>query len=572
MEDMAATVALTIRDGLNATLGLTINKASDGILDLKANLQHLSKKFTASDASTTTRLDEMLINTSTRFNEFASRYDARIAESDQRTGGPFADPVAMDDNAGTVTGVIGIGTAGKNQPPVSSPPPRDARTVTGVVGIGIAGNNQPPVPSPPPWTAPASLRSPRVASATPRQTSDPIGILGLAIGYGPHSESLPTTARGPRNSDNTYTLPTGHFGSGLGGPSTPICSEFRPAYYDEQAKNARAAHLAGPAGHQQCLAMGTPSNPYTKSSQTPVGPPQITPPMNNTAYDNESRERPTSPCLDGPILSPRAHQDCTKGINRFDIESLAHPHYHGREDGVKTLIAGFLKWCGYNMLSSDNIVGSFNEIIAAHCRLVETWFNPTANTYGPQIDRILLKSFKLFPQLDSLDTADVVNFYDRFQELSNPHLMALMPFDSIVLKNCYEGLFTPGLGTRRYAACGKALMDFLPRLIPGNLSSRINATLAATWCKTNNGYDYLWRVLELTVPGFDPVVAIHTPQWTDSDDIFHFAQMYLLYFWLQGKMHYHYTDQTRSGIFLRAIQHLDNADTVTTLQSHMNLY
>jgi hypothetical protein len=150
--------------------------------------------------------------------------------------------------------------------------------------------------------------------------------------------------------------------------------------------------------------------------------------------------------------------------------------------------------------------------------------------------------------------------------------MALMPFDFIVLKNRYESLFIPGLGTRRYAACAKALMDFLPHLIPRNLSSRINATLAATWCETNNGYDYLWRVLELTVPGFDPVVAIHMPQWTDSNNIFHFAQTYLLYFRLQGKMHYQYTDWTRSGIFLRAIQHSDYADTVTTLQSHVNSY
>ncbi len=73
----------------------------------------------------------------------------------------------------------------------------------------------------------------------------------------------------------------------------------------------------------------------------------------------------------------------------------------------------------------------------------------------------------------------MVNFYDWLQELSNPHLMALMPFDSIVLKNCYKGLFIPGLGTRRYTTCGQALMDFLPRLIPGTLSSCINATLAA---------------------------------------------------------------------------------------------
>jgi hypothetical protein len=84
-----------------------------------------------------------------------------------------------------------------------------------------------------------------------------------------------------------------------------------------------------------------------------------------------------------------------------------------------------------------------------------------------------------------------------------------------------------------------ALMDFLPRLIPGTLSSHINVTLAAVRCKTNNGYNYLWRILELTVPGFDPIIPILTPQWHKSEDIFHFAQSYLLYFRLQSKMHYH---------------------------------
>jgi hypothetical protein len=111
-----------------------------------------------------------------------------------------------------------------------------------------------------------------------------------------------------------------------------------------------------------------------------------------------------------------------------------------------------------------------------------------------------------------------VNFYDRLQELSNPHLLPLIPFNSIILKYRFEGLFPPGLGTRRYATCGRALMDFLPRLIPATLSSRVNATLTAVWCESMNGYDYLWRVLELYVPGFDPVLAIETPRWEDSDE------------------------------------------------------
>jgi hypothetical protein len=79
----------------------------------------------------------------------------------------------------------------------------------------------------------------------------------------------------------------------------------------------------------------------------------------------------------------------------------------------------------------------------------------------------------------------------------------------------------------------KALMELIPRLIPGGLSPQVNATLASVRFESNNGYDYLWRVLELTVPGFDPTVPICFPNWSDVVDIFHFAQAFLLYFWLQ---------------------------------------
>ncbi len=118
----------------------------------------------------------------------------------------------------------------------------------------------------------------------------------------------------------------------------------------------------------------------------------------------------------------------------------------------------------------------------------------------------------------------------------------------------------------------KALMDLLPRLIPGILSPQINAVLYSVWYESNNGYNYLWPVLELMVPGFDPIIPIQIPVWADYYDIFRFAQAYLLYFQLQTKMNFHYNDRTCSGIFLRAIQHTDYADTVTTLQAQVNTY
>ncbi len=103
------------------------------------------------------------------------------------------------------------------------------------------------------------------------------------------------------------------------------------------------------------------------------------------------------------------------------------------------------------MILTDNVITCFNNIISAHHHILDMWHNPVANTHSPQVDCILLKSFKLFPILELIVTEDVVNFYERFQELSTSHLLAVMPFDGIVLKNHFKGLSILGLGTQRYA-------------------------------------------------------------------------------------------------------------------------
>jgi hypothetical protein len=100
----------------------------------------------------------------------------------------------------------------------------------------------------------------------------------------------------------------------------------------------------------------------------------------------------------------------------------------------------------------------------------------------------------------------------------------------------------------------------------------MNATLSSVCFESNNGYDYLWRVLKLTVPGFDPTVPIQVPIWSNIEDIFHFAQAFLLFFCLQAKVKLHYDVRTRSGMFLRTVQSTEFADTVTTLLSHVNLF
>jgi hypothetical protein len=70
-----------------------------------------------------------------------------------------------------------------------------------------------------------------------------------------------------------------------------------------------------------------------------------------------------------------------------------------------------------------------------------------------------------------------------------------------------------------YAAMCEAFMELLSWLIAGSLSSQVGGALASVCSKSNNGYDYyLWRVLAITVPGFDPTVPIEVLAWSHACD------------------------------------------------------
>jgi hypothetical protein len=241
-------------------------------------------------------------------------------------------------------------------------------------------------------------------------------------------------------------------------------------------------------------------------------------------------------------------------------------------DGVTVLTDDLLEARGFAQVTRnvEDVMVCYNDIILAHRKIVELWYNAFSHTSGPQVDRIIQKSLSIFPRLESTKVEDVVNFYDRLQEAGLSYVIALLPFDAIVLAHGFEGLCPPGLGLVRYATMSKALMELIPRLLLSNLSPQLNATLSSVRFESNNGYDFMWRVLELTVPGFDPTVPIRVPVWTNMDDIFQFAQAFLLFFWLQAKVKFYYDDRTCSGMFLRGVQSTEFADTVTTLLSHVN--
>ncbi len=152
--------------------------------------------------------------------------------------------------------------------------------------------------------------------------------------------------------------------------------------------------------------------------------------------------------------------------------------YHVGTHGVAVLTHAILAKCGYNMISSSNVVTCCNDIIAVHRKVRELWYNPSTHTYGPQVECIVTKSLKLLPTLESADAALMVDFYDCLQETAYGLAIPIMPFDMVMIWFGLEGLCIPALGVDKYHAMSKALMELLPRLIFGNLNPQISAALA----------------------------------------------------------------------------------------------
>ena len=282
-----------------------------------------------------------------------------------------------------------------------------------------------------------------------------------------------------------------------------------------------------------------------------------------------NRSRP--PSLDaanapkgGQIVSPHASNQERLArelkTSRFDMTILAHSDYHGGTDGVSDLTIGFIHECGYDSIS-----------VEASEKVVTGWTNYRTGRSGPTVEYFIKKALVNFPWLHYLEAHAAVDFYDKLQKLSAGYLLPLLPFDTSKLSFNFEGLCPPGLGTLRYAEVGSAFMDILPRLLL-TTKSEVTSAIATVGFESNNGYNLLWRNLELTVPGFAPIVPILPPTWHRDSDVFDFCQAHLLYFRLQAKKNNYCNARTRTSIFLRAIANSEYADIVTLLQAQVSSY
>ena len=278
--------------------------------------------------------------------------------------------------------------------------------------------------------------------------------------------------------------------------------------------------------------------------------------------------------LGGMIVSPRnadrRRQALAARISPLDVARLGNVRYHGGVKGYSPLTMAIVHRCGYTALNSTDVILNYNDIIRIHSTIWETWEHPRGNYKGPQLDKILEKGLASFPRLSTVDVEASVDFYDSFQKTALLYLLPVVPFDCISIKMGFEALCPPGLGLHKYAAIAAVMMELLPRLLPRS-DTQVSSLVNMVRAESGNGYDLLWRVLALSVPGFDPSIQVSIPVWRD-DDIFDFALSFLLYFRLQAKKGVVQDDRTHSLTFLNALGEPAYADSVTTLLTCITNY
>ena len=278
--------------------------------------------------------------------------------------------------------------------------------------------------------------------------------------------------------------------------------------------------------------------------------------------------------LGGEIISPqnadRRRQALVDKISPLDIARLGNVRYHGGVDSYNPLTMSIVHRCGYTKVNSTDVLLNYNDIIHLHEVTCANWEHPRGYYKGPQLERILEKGLGSFPRLTSLEVAAMVEFYDNFHKTALIYLLPVVPFDCVSIKMGFEALCPPGLGLPKYAAIARVLMELLPRLFPRS-DTQVSLIVNMVRMETENGYDLLWRVLALAVPGFDPTIQVKIPVWLD-EDIFEFALSFLLYFRLQAKKGVVQDDRTHSISFLNAINEPTYADAITTLYTCVTNY
>jgi hypothetical protein len=209
-----------------------------------------------------------------------------------------------------------------------------------------------------------------------------------------------------------------------------------------------------------------------------------------------------------------------------------------------------------------------------HFGIVEGWDNPrwsqkdikdfdgsaggyrAPSTGGPHTPDIL-KQISSWDKLSDLSPTGWQAFYNRLRRFSFKWNIALMPFKAINLKYECRGhaLCTCGLGLGRWKRMGDALFLVLEYLLPDNNSIiSTNLDALANGPSAANGYELLWILLKEFIPMFDRSKPAIFPTWSNSEDIFQFARMLLMYCTLSQHRGPPYSEAMKSRMFLSNVR------------------
>ena len=178
------------------------------------------------------------------------------------------------------------------------------------------------------------------------------------------------------------------------------------------------------------------------------------------------------------------------------------------------------------------------------------------STGGPDITNIL-KQVASWDKLSDLTPTGWHAFYNKLRRFCFKWKIALMPFGAINLKyQCFgHALCTCGLGLERYKLMGDALFSLLEYLLP--MSNPIIASTLDTLAinsSSANGYTLLWTLLREFIPMLDCTTPTQLPTWPESNDIFQFARLVIMYCDLAQHRGPQYSDAMKSRLFLSTVR------------------
>jgi hypothetical protein len=213
------------------------------------------------------------------------------------------------------------------------------------------------------------------------------------------------------------------------------------------------------------------------------------------------------------------------------------------------------------------------RIAEDHFQLIREWENPqwhqadakvfgsqprfsAPSSSGPNITDIL-KQIATWDKLSDLTLSGWLSFYNCLRRAALRWKIALMPFEAISLTYEYQGhnLCICGLGVNRWRRMGDALFLVLEYLLPeGNAIIKTTMMSLANGSTLANGYTLLWILLKEFIPMFDRTQPAYFPSWPQSDDIFEFGYLVLMYCDLSRHHGRPFTEAMKSRMFLNNVR------------------